>query len=202
MLREKDNLLLLNLAFETSVFEQALNLSEFPDNCWAEDAPIQAMSLTANQVGRLQEAVQAVAVDRNRRNASWLVLTIARIITRSTHPAHHRGPAPEWMVNGLGKAAEPHLLREGMPGLYRAMGRSAEHVSRCFKTYFGLTPTEWLNRERIKRAQLLLATSGISILEIAMECGFESQSYFHKQFREQVGKSPLQYRKQLYRVQP
>ncbi|MGE9271474.1 MAG: helix-turn-helix domain-containing protein [Verrucomicrobiales bacterium] len=105
------------------------------------------------------------------------------------------------MAEGLGQAGESGILAEGLPALIRVMGRSREHVTRSFRQHLGQTPTEWLNRERIERACLLLATTRLSVLEIALDCGFESSSYFHKCFRETMRTTPRLYRVNLMRIQ-
>ena len=50
---------------------------------------------------------------------------------------------------------------------------------------------------RIQTAKKLLESTDLSVTEIAMRCGFNSSSYFTKQFHALTGKTPAQYRKNL-----
>jgi AraC-like DNA-binding protein len=57
-----------------------------------------------------------------------------------------------------------------------------------------LSPMEYLQRLRVEKAKLLLAGSGLSITDIALDCGFASSSYFASVFRKHVHGSPREYR--------
>lgn len=46
-------------------------------------------------------------------------------------------------------------------------------------------------------AKRYLLTGSDTVADIAQLCGFASQSYFNYRFKEQVGLSPLQYRKKM-----
>lgn len=55
---------------------------------------------------------------------------------------------------------------------------------------------EYLKEYRLRQAKRLLLETGDSILEICMQVGFESPSYFIQQFRFLYGMTPGEYRKQ------
>ena len=79
------------------------------------------------------------------------------------------------------------------------IARSAElgerECGRCFSRSIGMPPFEYLNRYRIRQAARLIVQSMDPIGQIADQCGFSSDSYFGKMFREQMGCSPREYRK-------
>jgi AraC family cel operon transcriptional repressor len=87
-------------------------------------------------------------------------------------------------------------LAEGVPALVRFAGRSPEHTARELRKYSGCTPTEFVNRLRIDHAARLLCTTDKSVLEIALDCGFENQGHFHRCFKTRFETTPLTYRKQ------
>ena len=74
---------------------------------------------------------------------------------------------------------------------------SASHLSRSFKeaTHFGFV--EYVNSLRITKACHLLADKNLSVLEIAMQCGFGSLTQFGRCFRALTGTNPLDYRKSI-----
>lgn len=65
---------------------------------------------------------------------------------------------------------------------------------RRFKKETGVTPMEYLSGIRIKNARKLLKESELSISEIAVKCGFETEEKFRSRFKENFGVSPEQYR--------
>ena len=75
---------------------------------------------------------------------------------------------------------------------------SESYLARIFKRSFGYSLTEYLVQRRIGEAQTLLLTTDLSIAEISQQVGYQNQSYFSKLFMQNVGLSPLRYRK-LYR---
>jgi AraC family transcriptional regulator len=75
-----------------------------------------------------------------------------------------------------------------------AIGMSQFHFSHLFKQSFGTSPYQYLLQQRIERAKQLLKQTDRSIMDIALECGFNSHSHLSKQFRQLVGITPKVYR--------
>ena len=78
-------------------------------------------------------------------------------------------------------------------------GYSTYHFSRIFKKYSSTTFINFLNRRRIKEAELLLLESGSSITDVAMQVGFASLTTFNREFKSINGCTPSEYKK-LYRT--
>lgn len=74
---------------------------------------------------------------------------------------------------------------------------SPTYFHKLFTACYGQTPNEYLLQCRLERAKLLLIETDESLSQIAEDCGFSSQSYFGKQFRREVGVSPLKYRSEM-----
>lgn len=74
---------------------------------------------------------------------------------------------------------------------------SPVYFHKLFTEYYGVTPAEYTLQVRISAAKQLLITTDASIIEIAENCGFSSQSYFNYSFKKQIGLSPLKYRKKM-----
>jgi AraC-like DNA-binding protein len=75
------------------------------------------------------------------------------------------------------------------------VGISQEYLSTSFRRETGLTPTNYLERYRIRQAKKLLETTEMSVSEVAQEVGIPDSSYFGRIFRSEVGVSPAAYRK-------
>lgn len=79
--------------------------------------------------------------------------------------------------------------------LGREMGLSRVQLYRKIKSLTNYAPNELLRMARLKRAASLLASSGMTVAEIAYEVGFTSPSYFTKCYKEQFGESPTEFLK-------
>lgn len=72
---------------------------------------------------------------------------------------------------------------------------SYSYFSRCFKNVTGKSFKSYLNEVRINRAEKLLATTDLSVTQIALECGYNNVSYFISVYKTLKGKTPLVERK-------
>ena len=77
------------------------------------------------------------------------------------------------------------------------VGFSPYYFTRFFKTNTGQTFMQFLTEYRINQAKFILANEKIPMVEVAEKAGFSSVKTFHHVFKEAVGQSPLQYRKNL-----
>ncbi len=77
------------------------------------------------------------------------------------------------------------------------LGISTRQLERLFGRYLNSTPKHYFMEMRLQRARNLLVQSERSITEIAMACGFRSNSHFSKVFRAQYGTSPVSHRTTL-----
>ncbi len=69
-------------------------------------------------------------------------------------------------------------------------GVSPRQVERLFRQHLGRTPGEHYLRLRLDRARLLLRQSELSVLEVAVACGFASASHFTRAYRRAYGHAP------------
>ncbi len=71
---------------------------------------------------------------------------------------------------------------------------STRQLERLFRQYLDRTPTRYYLELRLFRARHLLTESTLSILDVALACGFVSASHFSKCYRECFGKTPREER--------
>lgn len=107
-------------------------------------------------------------------------------------------------ARGILASAKDYIARHltdpdlGPGRIAAAVGLSERQLGRYFGEE-GTSISRFILGQRVKLAQQLLrdpGQGGLSIGEIAARCGFASQSHFGRVFREQVGTTPLQWRKQ------
>ncbi len=74
--------------------------------------------------------------------------------------------------------------------------QSITALSKLIKQKTGYNFKELLQRKRFQMAVHLLCDTKLSIEEIALDVGYENQSYFFRQFKERYGMTPHKYRKE------
>lgn len=84
--------------------------------------------------------------------------------------------------------------------LARLAGLSTRQLERLFRRYLGRTPTRYYLELRLHRARALLTQTAMSILNVALACGFVSASHFSKCYREFFHKMPREERQQSGRA--
>ena len=104
------------------------------------------------------------------------------------------GEVPQWLHEVCELISLPKHFVHGTRELARLSGMSPEHVSRTLKRYLGQTPTEIVNTARLEYAAAKLLMSDEAVLDICLDCGFNSLSHFYKLFRTRYELSPKQYR--------
>ncbi len=87
--------------------------------------------------------------------------------------------------------AEPLTLRE----LARQAGMSYATFLRHFTRVAGKTPHAYLTDCRINKARQLLRHTDMTVLQVAMECGFYDSAHFIRTFRQHTGSNPSTYAK-------
>jgi AraC-like DNA-binding protein len=68
---------------------------------------------------------------------------------------------------------------------------------RVFKREFGITPVEYIIRERLGEAKRLLRHPLANVAEVCLRAGFNNLSYFQSLFKKYEGMTPGAYKKQL-----
>lgn len=82
--------------------------------------------------------------------------------------------------------SEPLRLAEMTP----ASGLSRRQMERLFRREMGRTPARYYLDLRLERAHLLLVTSSLPVIEVAIACGFSTASHFSRAYRDRYGRTP------------
>jgi AraC-like DNA-binding protein len=81
----------------------------------------------------------------------------------------------------------------------RECGVSVGHFSRAFRRTLGVAPHKWLVEQRVVLSKEKLRDDGLSLSDVAAECGFSDQSHLTRVFRQAVGVSPGAWRRAIRR---
>ncbi|MDS0527032.1 AraC family transcriptional regulator [Clostridium sp. SHJSY1] len=71
---------------------------------------------------------------------------------------------------------------------------SSRHFSRIFSETYNTTPLNYILSLRINKACRLLKERGLTISDVAFQCGFSDNNYFSRIFKKRVGLTPKQFR--------
>ncbi|OYY78440.1 MAG: hypothetical protein B7Y43_06050 [Sphingomonas sp. 28-62-20] len=104
---------------------------------------------------------------------------------------------PPWKLHRLLEFIEGNLDREiHLKELADVAGLSVFHFSRVFKHSTGASPYRYVCEKRLERGRSLLAKTELGIAELALSCGFSSQSHFTAAFTKAMGVSPGRFRRE------
>lgn len=70
-----------------------------------------------------------------------------------------------------------------------------QYVGQLFKAELNQTFTEYITTERLKRAKKLLKETNLKVYEVAQLSGYKSPKHFMSVFKQEVGVTPVHYRK-------
>jgi transcriptional regulator GlxA family with amidase domain len=69
-------------------------------------------------------------------------------------------------------------------------GLSTRQLERLFRKYLGRSPARYYLELRLNKARLLLLQTNMSVIDVALACGFVSASHFSKCYRDFFGRTP------------
>ena len=75
-----------------------------------------------------------------------------------------------------------------------ALGYTEKYMSQCLASLPGINFRFLLNSLRVDHAKMLLVTSELKIIDVALESGFSNERTMQRAFREILGMTPAEYR--------
>lgn len=101
---------------------------------------------------------------------------------------------PAWLRQALAVLDDADGLRDGLPAVVAASGRSVAHCNRSLRRLYGCTTTALVTRRRLEEAARRLSLTDDRVLDIALDVGFEHLGHFHASFRRRYDCTPRAYR--------
>jgi len=109
-----------------------------------------------------------------------------------------RGGLPIHQLRKVEDHVAAHLAEEvSIEALAKLVELSSSHFAHVFKESTGMTPLQFITRQRITRAQQLIRETSRSLIDIGLEVGYTSPSHFAHVFRRVVGVRPTEFRSSL-----
>ena len=109
-----------------------------------------------------------------------------------------RGGLAPWQERRAREILRANIKRgAALKEVARECGLSVGHFSHAFRRTLGVAPHKWLIEQRVVLSKEKLRDDGLSLSDVAMECGFSDQSHLTRVFRQTVGVSPGAWRRAL-----
>jgi len=148
------------------------------------------------------EMLSARTADNAKRVAGLAHLLAIYVAEKYTNVASqrpvYRGGLPIVRLRKIEDYVHAHVSESiSIDSLAELAELSAFHFSRVFKQATGITPLQFVTRERMLQAQQLIRETSRSLIEIALEVGYTSPSHFAQVFRRTVGMAPTEFRNAL-----
>lgn len=112
--------------------------------------------------------------------------------------ADHRGGLPIRHLRKVEDHVTEHLANEiSVESLAELVELSSSHFAHVFKESTGMTPLQFVTRQRITRAQQLIRETSRSLIQVGLEVGYATPSHFAQVFKRVVGVTPTEFRNSL-----
>jgi len=191
----------VNVAFPRAAWETFCALADVPREAWSSGVLPRAVRLPPDGRQKCEPAFRDALFSFHEGAPALALCRFWSLVSPYlVHPTAMRAKdearLPPWLRSACWAMHDEQNLHAGLPRFIELSGVSRAHLSRSLKAHCHQTPTEVVNRLRLERAAMLLATTTDEIGEIAAACGFGTLSYFYRRFRERYRQSPRAYRLQ------
>jgi AraC family transcriptional regulator len=105
------------------------------------------------------------------------------------------GLSPKVLLRAIERLRSDSDADVSLDALASDAGLSRFHFCRAFRESTGLSPHAWLRRHQLERAMSMLRDTDASIVSVAAELGYASQTAFAAAFRRSVGETPSDWRR-------
>lgn len=115
---------------------------------------------------------------------------------KQTAPVGPTSEMPDLLSSVKAYIRERYAEEMTLDDLAKHFHVNSSYLSNLFTKKTGMTFSYYRNTIRIARAKALLEHGEMSVSEIAFDIGYSNLSYFNRMFKELVGVTPVQYRKE------
>ena len=151
--------------------------------------------------GSIRPTFNAVIEEISRHEPEWEKMTALRLqelliqLARSFHTHGH--PAGTQLLPAARDYIRAHYNEELTVGRIAAhVGISRSYLAQLFSGYLDYSTVDYIQAVRCDHAAYLLRATRFTILDIALNVGFNSRQHFTRTFLKIYSVTPMQYRKQ------
>ncbi|MFZ5890470.1 MAG: substrate-binding domain-containing protein [Myxococcota bacterium] len=160
--------------------------------------PLSSVAIPWNEVGRSAAKLVRGALKQKLTGAERSVIEpVAVVARRSSDVLAVDDPLVEKAVRWIREHAERRLT---VPMVARAVGGGRQRLERRFRAVLDRTIQEEIRRAHVELAKHLLATTKISLVELAKRSGFTNAALLSVAFQRELGMPPGAYRRRLQKA--
>ena len=168
-----------------------------PLSCFEPLCPVINLGSRVDDIQQLLYRLVCLSENKDGRfSLERSVLTLTDLLLCLCEITEPRSSCDRFFFNRI-RYAEKHFSEKiTLDSLADKFNISKYTVRRYFKRYTGMGLPAYLNTLRIIKAKSLLL-DGMKIIDVALECGFESISNFDRTFRAMTSMTPNQYKRSV-----
>lgn len=123
-------------------------------------------------------------------NAMMILDFMTQIKSRVASNTSHYSALTKKVIGYITENLYTHFTLTDVAAYVKA---NSSYLSRTFKQDVGISFTQYIHTNRVKKAQHLLLFSDLSLVEISAQLGYATQSHFNKIFKQMTGMTPKQF---------
>jgi AraC-like DNA-binding protein len=191
-------------SFSRNIYEDAQTLRAIKEiNAFASSNNYQ-IRLSQQNTKNVRKTIEDIINENNNKQACWQIKTksllsilIATIIRQHSifiKSDQSENPSKE-RIHDICHYIKNHLHQSmTIESVAKMTNFSKSHFHVLFKQTTNMTFIQFLNKERIKKAEELMQTTKLPLENIIQQCGFKSKSQFYISLKKYSGKTPKQFR--------
>ncbi|WP_302609658.1 AraC family transcriptional regulator [uncultured Mitsuokella sp.] len=161
-------------------------------------APLLHLGDSFPEIYALFQALTKMA--RTGNPVSLLDALTAVILDKLDFELRRYGQKPQQQEESLGLTVKAYIDRHyreeiTLKSIAEDLNFNPYYLAHAFKEHIGYSPMQYIIRRRIGEAQNLLISTDRSITDIALSCGYNNSNYFQSVFKNLMGMTPGQYRR-------
>jgi len=159
----------------------------------SQDLQIESLSLALEQ--EIKTQYRSGRLFGEYLGSALAAHVLSRYTTKPLALPEHRGGMSKYLLRRTVDYIRSNLGTDlCLSELAENVGMSQWHFCRSFKQSTGMSPHQYVLRQRIEEAKRRLARRDADLSEIATELGFNNHSHFTNRFKRIVGCTPKQFR--------
>lgn len=186
--------------FKKGLFEKTCNFF-YPgllDKLKSPYLPIK-FRLTSEQISRIEylsSKIHTLFDADAEQSKVYIKLLLSTIIEAYLESLSEKnGSYPLWLKQLISYLNEVSYLNTPINEYLEKFNYNKSYMRRVFKQYTGMTASAYYLNVKLKHANMLLRTTDSTINNVAEKCGFNSNTYFFREFKKKYGFTPAKYRK-------
>ncbi len=124
-----------------------------------------------------------------------IIIQLLGIVYANWHFENNDSHSINWLLDFIAHIQKPEYFTSPIQDIIANSNYSHSYFCTLFRKQYNRTFKSYINELRINYAISLLQNTTMSVLDIALTCGYSNPSHFSQLFKRQTGVSPLYYRK-------